>query len=104
MAASLSAMDMPQSKCNENRYFMSTEGIGSGKSAQGSIRFVRLAGQEFSRRNQLADIRSKKVASPVTGEHRCLSAIFFEIQRVAGDVPGAEFRVQEKDYRQSHPR
>jgi len=35
------------------------KGTESGKSTQ----ICSLAGQEFSRRNQLADIRSKKVAS-----------------------------------------
>jgi hypothetical protein len=33
------AMDMSQSKLNENQYFKGTEGGDSGKSTQGSIRF-----------------------------------------------------------------
>jgi hypothetical protein len=41
----LSAMDMPQSQRNENRYFWRERGARSGKSTQGSIRFdsLRLA-------------------------------------------------------------
>jgi hypothetical protein len=61
--ACLWAMDMPQSKRNENRYFNGYGTAGRAVNRLGGVSdLIHLVRPGFER-NQLADIRSRKIAS-----------------------------------------